>query len=149
MLRARIVDLAENVGPVGADIKRDERLLRWVGRELNNLRISYCEAHNLSMDDFADHVGVTKKHLYALFRAEASPGIDTLNQILVSCDSDLILFFHRLKTYERILSVREETDKDYRTLEKLAAALSLDRARPIVEGASAAVSVFLDLEDVQ
>lgn len=149
MSTGKIPEMLHNMDAVGTNAERDTKLLKWVGRELNNLRISYCAAHNMTMDQFAQRVGITKKHLYALFRAESSPGIDTLNQILVSCNSNLLDFFQRLAKYETFLAIQKTHQKDYGTVELLITGLSNPKTRPVVEGAASAVAAFLDLEAAQ
>lgn len=121
----------------------------FVARHLYNLRHDYSTAHDITVDEFAARVGVSKKHLYALERGEGSPTVATLNKILQACDTDLVEFFHRLITHAKLADIEAKSAEDERIVSLLVEALSNARARVVVEGAAASVAAFFASEDDQ
>lgn len=150
MSTVKIVELYENTSAVTNPKERyEERLASFLKRHLRNLRQDYCAAHDITVDEFAARVNVSKKHLYALERGESSPTVRILNRILEACDTDLIEFFHKLITHAKLADIEAKSAEDERIIKLLIGALSSSRARVVVEGAAASVTAFYESEDEQ
>ncbi len=151
MSTVKMIELYENVSTVStAAEKRDKKLADWLGWQLQCLRKTYCHAHGITMDVFAERVGMSKKRYYELERSEdGSTTVAKLNGILEACDTDLSEFFSRLITHAKLADIQVKYEKDEELISNLVKALSHPRARSVVEGAAVAVATFLGTEDDQ
>src|SRR5688572_26384947 len=78
---------------------RDKKLGGWVARELKQLRKTYMDTHGMTnVQQFADLIPLSKRHIYQLESGESSPTIETLAQILRTCNSNLVEFFNKMAT---------------------------------------------------
>jgi transcriptional regulator with XRE-family HTH domain len=145
MTRTKFIELYENLAAMV-----DEKLRQFVAREVKHMRIIYSETHGgLSQEKFADKVGIAWKTISNIEKGEQVPGVDTLNQIVTACDSNLAEFFSNVITRTELASIKL-TDKDEtRWIESLIRGLSNPKTRRIVQNSAESVSEFLALLEAQ
>lgn len=146
MSTSTVIDLCEIIRPMTT---RDEVLGRRVARELKHLRETYSDLHNLTVQEFAEHVGVTKKHLYQLENAKHSPTIDTLARICRTCDSSIVAFFYKIITHAELAEIQRESAEERKWIELLVMGLSNPATRRVVMDAATTVRELLAMFDVR
>lgn len=147
MSRTRVIELYENLGTMIVD---DAKLKEWVARELFHLRKTWMDANGYtSQEKFADLVGLPWKTIDNIENQRHTPGVDTLNHIVVACDSNLAEFFQRVVTRMELASIQRESREETALIEVLVKGLANPKTKKVVALTAEAVGEILSALESQ
>ena len=127
-------------------LTRDTKLAGWVARELEQFRKTYMDEHGIaSVQQFASLVGVSKRHIYQLEKGVSSPTVETLSQILKTCNSSLVEFFCKMASRAQLAEIDNASAVEREWITTLISGLSHPKTRRHVEDAARNVRELLSL----
>jgi hypothetical protein len=129
----------------------NEKLKIFVARTIKGLREDYMDAHDITSDDqFVEHAAakgyvLDKRSIYNWETERNLPGLDSLNDLVQSCDSSLAEFFQRLIGRSNLAAIERANKQEEEWIDDLVSALSYPRLREMVQKTAEFVRYVLEL----
>ena len=145
----KCVELYENVGNVETKEERD--LKDYLAATLDYTIQTYIKANGpMSQDDFAARTAehgekpILWRTIDNIIKGVHSPGVDTLNQIVLAADSNLAEFFSRMVTRMELVAIERNSEDERQIVVAYVRGLSDPRTEDVVRSVARHVTGLLD-----